>query len=142
MQVRSPRLLPEVFRPRKGFAVAMGAAGTLWALVLFYLFQFDGVPWRTFCSAGFFVAFFALSVAYYGRTAIYVDSMGVTYRGIVRTQRFSFQDIRKVHVLPGPVTVYSVRARGCGIHFTSFFNRHRQLMELLVERAGLDLLPG
>jgi hypothetical protein len=120
----------------------MGAAGLLWIWVLFYLLQFHGVPLKTFVSTGFFIAFFALSLAYYGRTAIFVDSAGFTYRGIVRTRRFAFDDIRKVHVLPGPVTVYSVRARGSGIHFTSFFAHHRQLMELLVEKAGLAPLAS
>lgn len=120
----------------------MGLAGGLWVVVLLYLLQFQGVPPRTFLSTGFFIAFFALSVAYYGRTAIFVDAAGFTYRGIVRTRRFSFRDIRKVHVLPGPVTVYSVRAAGSGIHFTSFFAHHRRLLQLLVEQAGLAASAG
>ena len=85
----------------------------------------------------FFVVFFSVSVAYYVRTAVFVDSKGVTFRGLVRTQRFQFSDIRKVDILPGPVTVYSVRANGRFGHFTSFFKHHRMLLELLVERAGL-----
>lgn len=115
----------------------MGAACLLWLGVLVYLMRFEGVPMRTFLSAAFFVIFFGISVVYYARTAIFVDAAGLTYRGMVRTQRFSFDDIRKVDVLPGPVTVYAVRARGRGIHFTSFFKHHRELVELLVERAGL-----
>src|SRR5437868_12960374 len=104
-----PKLRAEVFRPRKLFAAAMGAAGLLWVVVLVYLFQFQDVPVKTFLSTVFFIAFFGVSLAYYARTAIFVDSRGLTYRGIVRTQRFTFDDIRKVDVLPGPVTVYSVR---------------------------------
>jgi hypothetical protein len=128
----------EIFRPRKVLAAAMGAAGILWIGVLAYLIQFDRVPARTFLSTIFFILFFGLSLAYYVRTAILVDRRGLTYRGIVRTQRFTFDDIRKVDVLPGPVTVYAIRGKGRFIHFTSFFKHHQRLMKLLVERAGLS----
>lgn len=126
-----------MFRPRRVFAAVMASAGVLWVGVLIYLLQFDEVPIRTFLSAAFFVVFFALSVAYYGRSAVLVDSGGVTFRGMVRTHRFSFSDIRKVDVLPGPVIVYAVRVNQRFVHFTSFFQEHRRLMELLVERARL-----
>src|SRR5690349_11294577 len=142
MELRRAAPRTDVFRPRRAFAIAMAAAGAVWIAVLLYLLQFEGVPARTFLSTGFFIAFFGMSVAYYARSAIFVDPSGFTYRGIVRTQRFSFQEIDKVHVLPGPVTVYSVRARSSGIHFTSFFTRHKQLLELLVEQAGLDPLTS
>ncbi len=129
---------PEIFRPRKVLAAAMGAAGVLWMVVLGYLIQFDRVPARTVLSVLFFIAFFGLSLMYYVRTAILVDRRGMTYRGMVRTERFTFEDIRKVDVLPGPVTVYAIRGKGRLVHFTSFFKHHRRLMNLLIERAGLS----
>ncbi|RYZ39187.1 MAG: PH domain-containing protein [Myxococcaceae bacterium] len=132
----------QVFRPRRVLAATMAAAGLLWLGVLVYLFRFDGVPLKTFLSAAFFVLFFAVSVIYYGRTRIEVDSRGITCRGMVRTRRFSFADIRKLDVLPGPVTVYAIRGRRGFVHFTSFFRHHRYLATLLVERAGLSPLPG
>jgi hypothetical protein len=133
-----PATAPEVFRPRPVLAAAMGTAALLWVFVLVYLMQFEGVPAKTFISAIFFVIFFGVSLTYYARTAIFVDGGGVTYRGMVRTDYFAFGDILKVDILPGPVTVYAVRGRGRGMHFTSFFAHHRRLMELLVERAGLS----
>lgn len=126
-----------MFRPRPFLAASMGAAGLLWVAVFVYLLTFEGVPARTFLSALFFVAFFGVSHAYYARAAIEVDAGGVTYRGMVRTERFAFADILKLDVWPGPVTVYAIRARDRGVHFTSFFSHHRRLVELLVERAGL-----
>ncbi len=128
---------PQVFRPRKVLAPLMGVATLVWLAVLAYLFQFEGVPIRIFLAAGFFVALFGLSVAYYGRSAIFVDARGVTFRGIVRTRRFAFDEIRKLDVIPGPITVYAVRVREHFVHFTSIFQRHRALMQLLVDRAGL-----
>jgi hypothetical protein len=128
---------PEVFRPRRPLAVVMGLAGLLWLVVLVYLLQFNGVPLKTLLSAVFFVAFFAASVTYYGRTFIEVDGLGLTYRGMVRTRRLGFDEIRKVEVLTGPVIVYSVRSSNRRVNFTSFFSEHRRLAELVVERAGL-----
>jgi hypothetical protein len=136
MEVRGA-IQREVFRPRAFLAVSMGVAGLLWVAVLVYLLTFHGVPLKTFLSALFFVAFFGVSHAYYARAAIEVDAGGVTYRGMVRTERFAFGDILHVDVWPGPVTVYAIRGRGRGVHFTSFFAHHRRLVALLVERAGL-----
>ena len=49
-------------------------------------------------------------------------------------------EVSVIELRPGPVTVYAVRGKGRGMHFTSFFTQHRRLMELLVERAGLSPL--
>ncbi|MFZ5471197.1 MAG: PH domain-containing protein [Myxococcota bacterium] len=127
----------QVFRPRLELGLAVALAALLWCAALGYLLAFGGVPVETVLSAALFAAFFSGSVLYYVRTAIVLDPGGVTYRGMVRTQRFSFSDIRKVDVVPGFITVYAIRARGRHVHFTSFFRHHRRLMELLVERAGL-----
>lgn len=118
----------------------MAAAGLLWVAVLVYLLRFDGVPLKTMLSTAFFILFFAVSLTYYGRTRIVVDSRGITYRGMMRTRRFSFDDIRKVDVVPGLLTVYAVRGRAGLVHFTSLFQHHRHLAQLLVERAGLSPL--
>jgi Bacterial PH domain len=128
----------QIFRPRRVLAALMAAAGVLWVTVLVYLLRFDDVPVNTFLAVIFFVVFFAVSLMYYARTRIVVDARGVTYRGMVRTRHYAFQDIRKVDVMPGPVTVYAIRDTGGGfVHFTSFFQHHRRLAALLVERAGL-----
>ncbi|RKH53303.1 PH domain-containing protein [Corallococcus sp. AB049A] len=132
----------QIFRPRRVLAAVMAAAGLLWLGIFAWLFHFDGVPLQTFLSAAFFVVFFGVAVAYYGRTRIEVDSRGITCRGMVRTRRFSFADIRKVDILPGPVTVYAIRGSQGFVHFTSFFRHHQYLARLLVERAGLSPLPA
>ncbi|MDY7225259.1 PH domain-containing protein [Hyalangium sp. s54d21] len=117
----------------------MAAAGILWVTVLVYLLlSFDDVPAKTFFAVIFFVVFFGVSLTYYARTRIVVDARGITYRGMVRTRRFSFKEIHKVDVLPGPVTVYAIRTNGGFVNFTSFFQHHRRLAALLVERAGLS----
>ncbi|MCY1076545.1 PH domain-containing protein [Archangium sp. miwbw1] len=140
MNAGDPTAGKQVFRPHAVLAAIMGAATLLWLGVLVYLLRFDGVPVQTFLSAVFFVLFFGVSVTYYGRTRIIVDAGGITYRGLVRTRRFSFADIRKVDVLPGPVTVYAVRGSRGLVHFTSLFAHHRNLAKILIERSGLTPL--
>jgi Bacterial PH domain len=133
----------QVFRPRRVLAALMAAAGVLWVTVLVYLLRFDGVPLKTFLAVIFFVCFFGVSLMYYARTRIVVDAGGITYRGMVRTRHYSFKEIRKVDVMQGPVTVYAIRDTGGGfVHFTSFFQHHRRLAALLVERAGLRPLTS
>lgn len=127
----------EVFRPSWVLSVVMGAAGLLWTVVVLYLLTFEGVPVQTLLAALFFVAFFGIAVAYYGRSAIFVDSAGLTYRGVIRTRRLQWDEIRKLDVMPGPITVYAIRGRTGPCHFTSFFRDHRRLADLLIERAGL-----
>lgn len=112
-------------------------AGLLWLGVLVYLLRFQEVPLRTWISVVFFILFFAVASTYYVRTAVIVDAKGVTFRGMLKTQRLKYREIRKVDILQGPVTVYSVRGPGHLWHFTSFFARHQHLVNLLVERAGL-----
>ena len=117
----------------------MAIAGLFWVAVLVYLLHFDGVPWRLPVAALFFIVLFGGAVAYYGRTAIFVDHRGVTYRGLLRTRRLSFSEIRNLEVLPGLVTVYAVCAPAARMIFTSLFAHHRQLADLLVERSGLGI---
>ena len=57
-------------------------------------------------------------------------------------QRISFEDIKKVDVLPGPIVVYAIRAKGGFVHFTNFFRHHQRLMKLVVDRAGLSPQRG
>jgi hypothetical protein len=127
----------KIFRPSRILAVVMAGAGLLWGAVLLYLLKSDGVPAKTMLSAIFFVLFFAVSLTYYARTRIIIDAVGITYRGILKTQYLRFTDIRNLDVLPGLITVYAVRGNRGLVHFTSFFSDHRDLVALLVERAGL-----
>jgi hypothetical protein len=127
----------KIFRPSRVLAAVMAGAGVLWGSVLLYLLKFDGVPVKTMLSAIFFVLFFGVSLTYYVRTQIIIDAVGMTYRGILKTQHLRFSDIHNLDVLPGVITVYAVRGSPGLVHFTSFFSDHRDLAEILVERAGL-----
>lgn len=125
-----------VYRPYGLLPTLMAGAAVFWGYSLYFLLQFSDVPWKTLVTAACFTAFFVAGVAYYGRTAIFVDEAGLTYRGMLRTIRMEFDEIRGLQVLPGPFTVYSIRGPRRFVHFTSFFRRHRALAQLIVERSG------
>ena len=126
-----------VFRPQPLLGVSMAVAAAFWLSVLVFLVQNPIVPAKTFASAAFFVLLFLSSVLYYARTAILVDAEGVTYRGIVRQTRIGFDELLKLSVAPGLITLYTLQARHKSIAFTSFFQRHRELAQLVRERASL-----
>lgn len=127
---------PQVFRPSLALGAAMGFAAALWLAALIFLCAV-GESASQVVSAAALLVFFAVALVYYVRSRIVVDAGGLIVRTLVRTVRLSFADIRHVEVLPGPVTVYAVRAQGRLFHFTSFFRQHRRLAALLVDRAGL-----
>ncbi len=126
-----------VFRPQPLLGVSMAVAAAFWLSVLVFLVQNPIVPAKTFVSAGFFVVLFLTSVLYYARTAILVDAGGVTYRGVVKETRIGFDELLKLSVVPGLITLYTLQARHKSISFTSFFQRHQELAQLVRERASL-----
>jgi hypothetical protein len=126
-----------IFRPQPVLGVAMAVAAAFWLAVLVFLVKNPIVPTKTYLSTAFFVVLFLSSVFYYARTAILVDGDGLTYRGMVREVRLKFEDIQRLAVLPGLITLYTVHAGGSTFSFSSFFQRHRELVTLLRERAAL-----
>ena len=118
----------------------MGVAAAAWLAALLFLVQDGGTPAQTVVGAAALLVFFAIACLYYARAAIFVDGAGLVVRSLVRTRRYSFREIRRVVVLPGPVTVYAVTAGRRPFLFTSFFKHHRALADLMVDRAGLS--PG
>lgn len=129
--------MKRIFRPQPLLGIAMAVAAVFWISVLAFLVLNPTVPLKTFASTAFFVVLFVASVIYYVRTAILVDGEGITYRGMVREVRLSFDDIQRLAVLPGLITLYTVYAGRQTFSFSSFFQRHKELVELLRDRAAL-----
>ena len=127
-----------IFRPQPLLGVAMAVAAAFWLAVLAFLLNNPAVPAKTFVSTGFFVVLFMLSVVYYVRTAIVVERDCLTYRGMVRKVRLKYDEIQKVAVVPGLITLYTVYAGPRTFSFSSFFPRHKELVALLRERAALQ----
>lgn len=131
----------EIFRPHRLLACVMACAGLLWVAAGGLLLTFEGVEWKTWASVAFFIVFFAVSTWYYARSAIVVEGESLIWRGLWRTRKFGMSEIRKLEILPGIITVYSVRVSEGVMHFTSLFSRHQTLARLLVDRSGLTTAP-
>ena len=128
--------MPRTFRPQPLLGVAMAVAAAFWLAVLAFLIKHPTVPPKTFLSTGFFVLLFLSSVLYYSRTAIVVESDGLVYRGMVRSVHLKYQEIQRVAVIPGLITLYTVHAGRRTFSFSSFFQRHKELVQLLRDRVA------
>lgn len=129
-----------VFRPYRVLPVSLGLGSAVWMAALLWLIWMGEFHWRLPIGAATFAAAFALGAGYYARAAIWVDGTGVTYRGLWRSFRMRFPEVRRVEVLDGLLPVYCVRGFSQRLHFTSFFRKHQALLELLLERTGAPLV--
>ncbi len=126
------------YRTRLPLRVAVGAAAVFWALVMALLFRYPGAGLGTFVSAAAFLLFFLAFSALYDRNAITVTSDGIVVSGLLRRVPVRYEEILGIEVHPGLAgTVYEVLTRRGRVQFSSMFARHRELCQLLVEKAGL-----
>jgi hypothetical protein len=126
------------YRTHLGLRLATILAAAFWAAVLAALAHFPGAPLGTVLAAVAFLAFFVAYSAYYDRTAIVVGPEGILFRGLVRRVPVRWDEIVKVEVYSGLAgTLYAVLTRRGPVRFTSLWSRHRELFQLVLERAGL-----
>jgi hypothetical protein len=126
------------YRTRLPLRVAVAAAAAFWTVALVALARLPGVEPRLLLGAAAFVLFFAAFSVVYGKTSITVTADGIVAATPFHRERVCFDDILQIVVRDGlGGRVYSVLTRRGPVHFTSLFSRHRELFELLLERAGL-----
>jgi len=128
-----------IYRTRLPLRIAVAAAALFWAAVLAVLLGVPGAEPRAILSATIFVAFFVVFTVVYGRTSITVTSEGIVAATPFRRRPVRFEDILEIVVQDGlGGRVYAVFTRRGLVRFTSLFARHRELFELLLERAELQ----
>ncbi len=129
---------PRTYRTRLWLRLAMLAAAIFWASVLAALARFPGAPFGSVVSALAFLTFFVVFGAYYDRMAIVVTPDGIVFRSFFRRVPVRWDEILKVEVRPAlPGTLYAVLTRRGLVQFSSLLARHRELFQVLLERAGL-----
>ncbi len=127
------------YRTRLPLRIAVGAAAALWAGVLAVLLGAPGAEPRALLGATAFAAFFIAFSFVYGRTWIAVTPQGIVASTPFRVRPVPFEEIQEIVVQDGLAgRVYAVFTRRGLVQFTSLFARHRELFELLRERAGLQ----
>lgn len=131
------------FRTWLPLRLALWAAAGFWAAALVLLVREPGESSGLVLGSAAFVAFFAASGVVYGRTAIRVTPEGIVASTPFRRRPVRWEDVLRVVVRDGVGgRVYSILTRRGAIHFTSLFARHRELCELILERAGLRPQPA
>lgn len=129
-----------VFRPHMALRVVLVMALGLWmvaaALTVGYRHLLEPA---VMVGALAFCGLFTLLLGHYLPQEISVDDQAVTYRGFFAARRLAFSEIRTVDVLPVPMMMvnYGIHTARNTIAFTSFIAGHRDLLELVVERAHL-----
>jgi hypothetical protein len=127
-----------IYKTRLPLRIAVAAAALFWAAVVAVLLGVPGAEPRAILSALLFVAFFAVFTVVYGRTSITVTPDGIVASTPFSRRPVRFEDILEIVVQDGlGGRVYAVFTRRGLVHFTSLFARHRELFELLLERAEL-----
>jgi hypothetical protein len=127
------------FRTRLPLTIAVGAAAVFWAGVFAVLVTAPGVELRAIAGAGAFLAFFVLFTLVYVRTSITVTRDGIVAEGPFRRRPFRFEEILGVVVQDGlGGRVYAVLTRRGRVEFTSLIAGHRELFQLLLDRAALS----
>ena len=130
------------YRARLDLRLAVTAAAVLWAAALAVLVQNpEQVQPRVLLGAAGFLAFFAVFSAYYGRLGVTVKPEGIVVSRLFGTVPVRWEEIVRIDVRQGLAgTLYQLRTRRGPVEFTSVLARHRELFDLLRQRAGLDRL--
>ncbi len=126
------------YRTRLWLRVAVLGGVALWTAVAAFVLGHPQAGAPVGVAALAFVAFFAAYAALYDRTAVFVTAEGFVFRSLFRSVRVRSEEIlgvRVVHALGA--TTYAVRTPRGLLRFTSLLARHRELLGVLQERAGL-----
>jgi hypothetical protein len=127
---------PRTFRPARWVVVTFSIASAWWAWAATWTAQHGPREWSTLLGAAFFSALFGLAATHHGSSAITVDEEGISHRGLFGATRARWSQCEGFGVLPGPVTLYVLRASGRMVRFTNLYRQHRELARHLQMRLG------
>jgi hypothetical protein len=127
------------FRTWLPLRLALVGAGVFWAAAVVVLLRVPGTSAGIVAGAAGLVAFFVASAFVYGRTSITVTGEGLIAATPFRRRPVRWEDVVRVVVHDGlGGRVYAVLTRRGPVHFTSLLARHRELLELILERADVE----
>ncbi len=127
-----------IYRTRLPLRIAVVLAALVWAAALVLLLELPRADARLVAGSAALVLFFAASALVYGRTSITVTREGIVAASAFRRRPIPWDDILRAAVRDGlGGREYALVTRRGPVRFTSLIARHRELFEVLLERAQL-----
>ena len=126
------------YRIRLGLRIACALAAAFWGALAAAVLHLPGGGLGPAAGALGFAFFFVASYLLYARTWIAVGPRGIVAASPLRRRSVPFEDILEIVVRDGlGGRVYAVFTRRGLVQFTSLVARHRELLEILLERSAL-----
>jgi hypothetical protein len=131
------------YRTRRTLRIAVGLAALFWSGMVLAVLWLPGDRALPAVGAAGFAAFFVWSYLLYARTWIAVGPQGIVASTLLTRRPVPFEDILGIVVRDGFAgRVVAVLTRRGLVHFTSFLERHRELLETLLDRTDLTPRPA
>lgn len=131
------------YRTRLALRLAVGLAALFWTGMLVAVLRAPVVDARAAIGAAGFAAFFVVFSIVYAASSITITGDGLVASSPLHRRPVRFDEILRIVVRDGlGGRVYAVFTRRGMFHFTSLFERHAELFELLLERSGLRPQPA
>jgi hypothetical protein len=126
------------YRTRRSLRIAVALAALFWAGMVVAVLRLPGGRTLPTAGAAGFAAFFAWAYLLYARTWIAVGPRGLVASTLRGRRPVPFEDILEIVVRDGLAgRVVAVLTRRGLVHFTSLLERHRELLETLLDRTAL-----
>jgi hypothetical protein len=128
------------YRTRRSLRIAVALGALFWAGMMVAVLSLPGARALPAAGAAGFAGFFVWSYLLYARTWISLGPRGLVSSTLRGRRPVPFEDILEIIVRDGlGGRVVAVVTRRGLVHFTSLLERHRELLETLLERT--DLAP-
>lgn len=126
------------YRMRRSLRVAVDGAMALWSAVAALLLGHPQAGGAAAAASVAFVTFFSAYAAVYDRRAVVVTPDGFVFHSLFRSVPVRSDEILAVRVVRAlGSTSYAVLTPRGRFRFTSLIERHRELRDVLLARAGL-----
>lgn len=127
---------PRIFRPHLLLRLGVAMGLVTWMLVTAVAAGLPDMGVDAIVKAAGFALLFIVLSGHYLPLEYEVDENGIIRRSLFGERRITFSDVKGIQILPMAWMVsYGVRTRRAVVAFTSFIDGHKELMELIAERA-------
>jgi len=130
---------PRIYRPHLLLRLGVAAGLVGWMLVTAVAAGLPELSLDVVLKSAGFSLFFTMLGGHYLPMEFEVTDAGVIRRTLFGERRISFSDVKAIQVLPMALMVsYGIQTRRMVMAFTSFIAGHREMLQLIAERAHVQ----